>query len=133
MKTGKIASVEEENDSFTYYFQTKNGGNGKGVTGVKDGYLYWNGKRLEADDDYRIYRVEGEYYVVNNKGKVQKSESKKYDVENYGEDKTFSFDGSKIDEPSQAMKDAASTPKIELIDSVITVDANDVVVINAAN
>ena len=44
MKTGKVSNVEEENDSFTYYFQTKNGGNGKGVTGEKSGYLYWKGK-----------------------------------------------------------------------------------------
>ena len=52
MKTGKMSSVEEENDSFTYYFQTKNGGNGKGINGENSGYLYWNGKRLEADDDF---------------------------------------------------------------------------------
>ena len=32
MKTGKISNVEEENDSFTYYFETKNGKNGQGVT-----------------------------------------------------------------------------------------------------
>ena len=25
MKTGKISNVEEENDTFTYYFETKNG------------------------------------------------------------------------------------------------------------
>ena len=46
----RVSNVEEENDSFTYYFQTKNGGNGKGVTGEKSGYLYWKGKRLEAED-----------------------------------------------------------------------------------
>lgn len=40
MKTGKISNVEEENDSFTYYFQTKNGGNGKGVNNENSGYLY---------------------------------------------------------------------------------------------
>lgn len=63
MKTGKMSSVEE-NDSFTYYFQTKNGGNGKGINGENSGYLYWNGKRLEADDDYRIYGIGSDYYLV---------------------------------------------------------------------
>ncbi|MCB6611629.1 glucan-binding protein, partial [[Clostridium] symbiosum] len=126
MKTGKVANVEEENDSFTYYFQTKNGGNGKGVTGEKDGYLYWNGKRLEADDDYRVYKVEGNYYLVNNKGKIQKSKTKKYDVENTGaEDVIFAFSGNKIDvanSSDDAQKEIAAfdVPEIELIDSIIT-------------
>ena len=97
MKTGKMSSVEEENDSFTYYFQTKNGGNGKGINGENSGYLYWNGKRLEADDDYRIYEIGSDYYLVNSKGKLQKSTSKKYDVENDNtEDVTFTFTGYKI-------------------------------------
>ncbi len=132
MKTGKVANVEEENDDgLTYYFQTKNSGNGKGVTGEKDGYLYWNGKRLEADDDYAIYRVEGEYYLVNNKGKIQKSESKNYDVENTNEeDVNFKFTNKDtLDQTELDSKytEKAFLPKIELYDTVITVDANDVV------
>ena len=35
MKTGKIANVEEEDDNYTYYFETKNGKNGQGYTGEK--------------------------------------------------------------------------------------------------
>lgn len=53
----------------------------RGQTGEKDGYLYFGGKRLEADDDYRVYYCDGKYWLVNNKGKIQSSESKKYDVE----------------------------------------------------
>jgi glucan-binding YG repeat protein len=84
MQTGKQSNVEEgDDDTYNYYFTTKNSGNGKGYTGEKDGYLYWNGKRLEADDDYKIFKVDGAYYVVNTKGKCQKSNSKKYDVERY--------------------------------------------------
>lgn len=49
-------------------------------TEKNSGYLYWNGKRLEADD-YRIYEIGSDYYLVNSKGKLQKSTSK-YDVEN---------------------------------------------------
>ena len=84
-KTGKISSVENEDDDYAFYFNTKNGKNGQGYTGEKDGYLYFGGKRLEADDDYRLFYVEGKVYLVNTKGKVQKS-SKKYDVENKGID-----------------------------------------------
>ena len=89
MKTGKVADVEEEdNDLYNYYFTTKSGGNGKGTNGEKDGYLYWNGKRLEADDDYRFYLVNGRVYLVNNKGKLQKT-SKKYDLEDYNTEDVF--------------------------------------------
>ena len=96
-KTGKIASVECDDDDYTFYFNTKNGKNGQGYTGEKDGYLYFNGKRLEADDDYRLYYLDGDVYLVNNKGKVQKS-NKKYDIENKGiaaEDVEVTFTSSK--------------------------------------
>ncbi|MDO4294614.1 MAG: glucan-binding protein [bacterium] len=86
MKTGKINSVEEDDDdTYTYYFNTNNGGQGKGWTGEKDGYLYYKGKRQEADDDYVIVSVKGNNYLVNEKGKIQKSSTKYYtDIENEG-------------------------------------------------
>ncbi len=78
MQTGKVSNVEEaDGDTFNYYFNTKNSGKGQGFTGEKDGYLYYQGKRLEADDDYRIFTVKGKSYVVNNKGKLQKTFNKK--------------------------------------------------------
>ena len=126
MKTGKIANVEEEDDNYTYYFETKNGKNGQGYTGEKSGYLYWNGKRLEADDDYRIYVVDGKYYLVNNKGKLQKSTSKEYDVENLGDDVKFEFKNTYEIDSSDSDKDfkkAATLPKIELFDNAIYQDA----------
>ena len=82
MQTGKEANVEDDDDSYNSYFITKNGKNGQGQMGEKDNYLYFGGKRLEADDDYRIYFFENEYYLVSNKGKIQDSKTKKYDVEN---------------------------------------------------
>lgn len=81
MQTGKETNVEDDDDAYNFYFITKNGKNGQGQTGEKDGYLYFGGKRLEADDDYRVYYCDGKYWLVNNKGKIQSSESKKYDVE----------------------------------------------------
>ena len=79
-KTGRVTSVECDDDDYIFYFNTKNG---QGYKGLKDDYLYFNGKRLDADDDYRLYYYGGDVYLVNTKGKVQKS-SKKYDIENKG-------------------------------------------------
>ena len=84
-KTGRVSSVECDDDDYTFYFNTKNGKNGQGYKGIKDNYLYFNGKRLDADDDYRLYYYNGDIYLTNNKGKIQKAKSeKKYDIENKG-------------------------------------------------
>ena len=83
MKTGKVSNVEEDNDSFTYYFNTSNGKNGQGVTGEKSGYLYFEGKRLEADDDYRLYYVKGDVYLVNTSGKIIDKKGKSKDGNDY--------------------------------------------------
>ena len=81
----RSSSVECDDDDYTFYFNTKNGKNGQGYKGIKDNYLYFNGKRLDADDDYRLYYYNGDIYLTNNKGKVQKAKSeKKYDIENKG-------------------------------------------------
>ena len=93
--------VECDDDDYNFYFNTKNGSNGQGYTGEKDNYLYFNGKRLEADDDYRLYYLGGDIYLVNNKGKIQssKSDNKKFDLENKGiaeEDVNVQFTGKKV-------------------------------------
>ena len=103
MQDGKVSDVECDDDTYNFYFNTKNGSNGQGYTGEKDNYLYFNGKRLEADDDYRLYYLDGDIYLVNNKGKIQssKSDNKKYDIENKGiaaEDVNVTFTGKKVKE-----------------------------------
>jgi glucan-binding YG repeat protein len=86
-KTGKVASVECDDDDYAFYFNTKTGHNAEGVTGEKDGYLYFHGKKLMADDDYKFFYVEGDIYLVNTKGKiVKKADNKKYDIDELGED-----------------------------------------------
>ena len=102
MQDGKVSDVECDDDDYSFYFNTKNGSNGQGYTGEKDNYLYFNGKRLEADDDYRLYYLDGDIYLVNNKGKIQssKSNNKKFDLENKGiaeEDVNVTFKGKKVD------------------------------------
>ncbi len=50
----------------------------RAMTESKHGYLYADGQRLEADDDYAVYKYNNLLYVVNKTGKIQKSTSKKY-------------------------------------------------------
>ncbi len=96
-KTGKQAEVECDDDDYAFYFNTKNGHNAEGVTGEKDGYLYFNGKKLMADDDYKFYYVEGDVYLVNTKGKiVKKADQKKYDIDELGEDVVVSVTKYKV-------------------------------------
>ena len=84
-KTGRISSVECDDDDYTFYFNTTSGKNGQGYKGIKDNYLYFNGKRLDADDDYRLYYYDGDIYLTNDKGKIQKAKNgKRYDIENDG-------------------------------------------------
>ena len=84
MKTGKV-SVECDDDTFTFGFSNKNGKSGQGYKGVKDNILYFNGKRLEANDSNALYYYNGNVYLVNTKGKIQKATSeKKFDIENAG-------------------------------------------------
>lgn len=80
MKTGKVSNVSLDNgDTASFYFATSGSNKGKGITGEKDGYLYFQGKRLEADSDYKFYSVkEGtgdgaktNTYLVNKSGKIQ--------------------------------------------------------------
>ncbi len=97
-KTGRVSNVECDDDDYTFYFTTSNGKNGLGYKGEKDNYLYFNGKRLEADDDYRLWFYGGDIYLTNTKGKIQTAKSgKEYDLENKGvdeEDVTVTTDGS---------------------------------------
>ena len=91
MKTGKVTADDDNDDTFTFYFSSKNNDTGKGYDGVKDGYLYQDGQRLQADDDYAIYRyvsrdangviTGSKLYVVNKSGKIQKSTTKAYELD----------------------------------------------------
>ena len=106
---GKVSDVECDDDTYDFRFETKNGNNGKGITGEKDNYLYYNGKRLEADDDNKLYIVEGDVYLVNNKGKIQKAKSGKTydDIEN----ETFAGKDVKVTTNSKGV-----VTKVEVLD-----------------
>ena len=130
MQDGKVSDVECDDDTYNFYFNTKNGSNGQGFTGEKDNYLYFNGKRLEADDDYRLYYLNGDIYLVNNKGKIQssKSDNKKYDIENRGiaaEDVNVTFTGKKVKEVKvEGQPVMTATQLVDLAEANITAEVD---------
>ena len=130
MQDGKVSDVECDDDDYNFYFNTKNGSNGQGFTGEKDNYLYFNGKRLEADDDYRLYYLNGDIYLVNNKGKIQssKSDNKKYDIENRGiaaEDVNVTFTGKKVKEVKvEGQPVMTATQLVDLAEANITAEVD---------
>ena len=94
------SNVELDNgETANFYFSTSNSKKGRGVTGEENGYLYYKGMRLEAEDDYKFFALptdktmtedDGsestvyEYYLVNENGKIQKgtgSNGKRIDPE----------------------------------------------------
>lgn len=80
MRTGKQTGIyDDAGEKYTFYFNTSGSAKGSGYTGEKDGYLYYNGILVEAEDgtDYEAFEVDGDMYLVNESGKVQTS-SKAY-------------------------------------------------------
>ena len=134
-QTGRVTNVECDDDDYEFYFNTSNGKNGQGVDGEKNGYLYFNGKKLTADDDYRLFFHNDKIYLVNNKGKIQKS-NKNYDIENaaIAEDKvavTFNSDHSVKTITLEEGKGTSYTAK-ELLVNSLTTDSNTNDYVNAS-
>ena len=105
---GKKTIEEWDGTVATYYF---NEGiyAGHGVTGVKDNYLYYKGKRQEADSDMRYVLIslpeeDGTYktYVVSGSGRISKNKTVKdgddvkYTTDNNG--LVIEIDGESVDD-----------------------------------
>lgn len=75
VQKGKMKVEEDDGTKSEFYFAD----NGRGYTGVRDGDLYYKGRLQRAEDGekYTCYRVDGNNYVVNASGKVQKSKKVK--------------------------------------------------------
>ncbi|MBQ2401483.1 MAG: cell wall-binding protein, partial [Lachnospiraceae bacterium] len=71
----------------TFYFNEGSYA-GRGYTGVKNNYLYYMGKRQEAEDGMKYTAItieddgEKKTYVVNESGRVQKGKEVKDDDDN---------------------------------------------------
>ena len=78
MRTGKQVIYDEKTDeNQNWYFHTDGSRKGQGYHGIKDNVLYIYGLRQEADKDLRYVPVElnGNQYLVNANGVVQKASS----------------------------------------------------------
>ena len=67
--------LDEDGDRGTFYFTPSGTNRGAGYTGERNGYLYYNGKLVEAEDgeDFQVFRVGETMYLVNESGRVQDS------------------------------------------------------------
>ncbi|MEY8337819.1 cell wall-binding protein [Lachnospiraceae bacterium 62-35] len=78
MRTGKQTIFnEDDGEEQTWFFYTDGTRKGQGYNGVRDNTLYISGRRQEADADLRLAPVEfeGNRYLVNVVGTVQKASS----------------------------------------------------------
>ena len=82
MVTGKKSGLSVDGDTGTYYFSDSGSDKGAGLSGTKDGYLYYQGRLVEAEDgsDFQVFEVKNKLYLVNESGKVQ-TDSKNYKVD----------------------------------------------------
>ena len=117
MKTGKQnVYIEDDDETYVYYFDTKASTKGMGITGVKDNYLYFNGRRVEAEDGmkYEAFTItigDKEYhYLVNESGKIKTSGTVKDGNDAYWGVKK-SGDSYKIVGPYDEKKDAEAALK----------------------
>ncbi|MGN0372056.1 MAG: N-acetylmuramoyl-L-alanine amidase family protein [Enterocloster sp.] len=77
MITGKTAPMEDKNGKeHIFCFSTSGSDKGSGITGEKDGFLYYEGVLAAAEEGsrYAPYRVGGKVYLVNESGKIQTDE-----------------------------------------------------------
>ena len=82
MKTG-TTTLDIDGERYTYNFRKSSDERGQGYNGIEDGAIYEKGKRLEADKDEKLKKVEwdGETYLVNTSGKIQKNKKNAKDAD----------------------------------------------------
>ena len=82
MKTG-TTTLDIDGERYTYNFRKSGDERGQGYNGIEDGAIYEQGKRLEADKDEKLKKVEwdGETYLVNTSGKIQKNKKNAKDAD----------------------------------------------------
>ena len=82
MKTG-TTTLDIDGERYTYNFRKSGDERGQGYNGIEDGVIYEKGKRLEADKDEKLKKVEwnGETYLVNTSGKIQKNKKNAKDAD----------------------------------------------------
>lgn len=78
MRTGKQTIYDEDSgENQTWYFHTDGTQKGQGFNGIRDNAIYFNGLRQQASSELRYATVdfEGNTYLVNASGSIQKASS----------------------------------------------------------
>lgn len=72
---GKGVIEEGDGTKSEFYFTESGSKAGRGYTGVKNGYLFYNGKLQRASDGsrYEPINIENRTYLINSSGKIAKS------------------------------------------------------------
>lgn len=84
MKTGK-ATIDIDGENYTYNFKKSGSERGMGYHGIQDGELYIKGRLMKADKDAKleIVNFDGNDYLVNTSGKIQKNKKNAKDADDY--------------------------------------------------
>ena len=79
MKTGELKKDYGGGETISYYFTTQ----GNGLTGIKDGKLYYKGRLQTADQSVRVeaFNVNNNDYLVNTSGVLLKNKTKIKDAD----------------------------------------------------
>lgn len=84
MATSKM-TIEIDGEKYTYNFKKSGSERGIGYHGIHDGILYIKGQTMKADSDskYEAVEWEGNEYLVNTTGKIQKNKKNAKDADDY--------------------------------------------------
>ena len=82
MKTG-VERIDIDGEIYTYEFKKSGSDRGAGYDGINDGSIYIKGRLLKADKDAKLEKVsyEGEDYLINTSGKIQKKKTNVKDAD----------------------------------------------------
>ena len=93
MKTG-VTRIDVDGEEYTYEFRKSGSDRGAGYDGINDGALYIKGRLMKADKDAKLEKISynGEDYLVNTSGKIQKKKTNIKDAD----DRYYCTDGDGI-------------------------------------
>ena len=82
MKTG-TATLEIDGEKYPYKFYSSGSKKGAGVNGIDDGYIYIQGRRMEAEEGtkYQPFEYDGKSYLISTTGKIVKNKKNVRDAD----------------------------------------------------
>ena len=111
---GEMSITEDDGTKSTFYFAES----GQGVTGVKNHDLFYKGKLVKAETGtrYQTFRVNGNLYLVNQSGQIQRSKTKVKDTDGTYWTTNASGIVTKEDDSTSGFHETGDLPDIEFPD-----------------